>query len=210
MGRNRIVLITGFNEYGPYYYNPSSEVASFFGNKEINGFKIETLNLPVSLRAIEILTGALSRVKPSIVLSTGLSPRARKIVIELVASNIVHYPDYLDEDRHKQNLKYLTSEKTLTAIPSTLPLSKIKEECIEKHQLPITFGVSVGTYLCGAVAFTVHKYAQSTNSIGGFIHIPPSTDFTMKHNLDSTNSLPLSLVIEAVECIVKVAIGSII
>ena len=206
---NKVVVLTGFNEYGFYHYNPSSEIVSFFKEKEINGFRIKTLDLPVSLRAVKILENVLDRTRPPIVISTGLSPRARKIIVELIASNIVHYPDYPDEDRYNPSLEYISTEKTLMAIPSTLPLNRIKEKCIDRKQLPITFGVSIGTYLCGATAFTVHRYAQITKSIGGFIHIPPSTDFAMRHRLPLTNSLPLSLMIETLECILRVSIDSV-
>ena len=200
------VLITGYTVFSGYQLNPSEEIASMLEGARVAGCRVQTLIMPVSLRrVIEILPRKLREVNPSMVLGLGLSPRARKVTLELAAASIAHYPEAPDEDGFRANLHPLTGRSALDVKPTQLPVARIVEECAEKRQLPLTVNLSIGTYLCNVAAYIIHSYAEQAGVPGGFLHLPPTTELAMRHRL--SHSIPLSLQAETVKCVVETAVS---
>ncbi|ABM81432.1 pyrrolidone-carboxylate peptidase [Hyperthermus butylicus] len=193
------VLVTGFMVFAGYQFNPSEWIAATLDGQVIEGYRVHSLVLPVSLRrALPILKEHLETLKPQVVLGLGLAPRARKVTVELVAVSLAHYPDYPDEDGYRADLQLLDNGG-LRTYTTRIPLEAVRA-CRGKGY-PVTVSVSVGTYLCNAVAYAIHRYAHHNNAIGGFLHLPPTTELAHRHGL--TNTTPLWLELETVKCILR-------
>jgi pyroglutamyl-peptidase len=199
------ILLTGFTVFRGYQLNPSDEIARALDGKNIAECTVKSLVLPVSLKKMpSILMEAVKDVKPSLLLGMGLSPRARKVTLELAAASIAHYPDYPDEDGYKAYLETLPGANGFEVLGTGLPVKDIVEEC-GKRNLPITVNLSVGTYLCNAVAYLIHRYAASNGIPGGFLHLPPTTELQLRHNLP--HSIPFNIQLETVKCVIETALG---
>ena len=197
------VLVTGFTVFAGYQFNPSEWIAASLDGHVVEGYRVHSLVLPVSLqRALPLLRKHLEALKPRVVLGLGLAPRARKVTVELAAVSLAHYPDYPDEDGHRAELHLLDSG--LRAYTTRLPLEAVRT-CHGKGY-PVTVSVSTGTYLCNAAAYTIHRYAHHNNAIGGFLHLPPTTELAYRHGL--TGTMPLWLELETVKCILRETIRS--
>ncbi len=199
---DRTILVSGFSYYGRYVYNVSGQVAEDLDGTTIRGFRVVGTVLPVSLRrALPMLRKLLEEYRPVLVVSTGLHPAANAVLIELAAANTAYFSSP-DVEGYRARLEPLEPEGPPVAYTG-LPVRRIVEECAEARGLKLRPSVSIGTYLCNAVGYTVMSYSSRTGVPGGFLHLPPSTDTAMRLGL--RNMLPYREILEAVRCVVEVS-----
>ncbi|ALL01414.1 Pyrrolidone-carboxylate peptidase [Pyrodictium delaneyi] len=197
-----VVLVAGFTVFAGFQFNPAEEIARRLDGQAIRGHRVRGLVLPVSLkRGLRLLREHLEALRPRVVLGLGLAPWARRVTLELAAVSLVHYPDYPDEDGHRAELQLLDGGG-LRAYTTRLPLEAV--QACSRQGLPATVGVTAGTYLCNAAAYTIHRYAHENRVAGGFLHLPPSTELAHRHRFTAT--VPLWLQLETVKCILREAI----
>ncbi len=197
------ILVTGFSYYGRYMFNPSEEVVRAIDGSTIGGLRVRGVVLPVSLRrAIDLLEKVLYERDYRMVLATGLNPRISKLIVELATVNVAHF-EGLDEDKRRATLMYLDRSE-VEALATRLPVERIYSRCVERLNLPITFSVAIGTYLCNAAGYMVTRYAKMRRIPGGFVHLPPHTDLAMRLGLGNYRSL--REIIEAIRCIIEVSL----
>ena len=94
-------ILTGFEPFGPYAFNPTQDIAREFHGRRVDGVEVRGFVLPCTYYgAFELLHEEMQRLSPDIVLSTGLASRVLALRIETVGKNIMHskYPDA--EGRH--------------------------------------------------------------------------------------------------------------
>jgi len=197
------ILVTGFSLYNGYLYNPTTQIVEDLNGTVINGILIEGMVLPVSFRrAIPMLKSVLEERKPAIVLGLGFAPSASQVVLELAAANLAFF-QIPDADGYKAEGEEIEHENELV-VEARLPVKKIIDSCIKAQRLPLVPSVSIGTYLCNAVGYTVMSYAARYGAIGGFLHIPPTTDIAMRLNIRT--SIPYREVFESVLCVLKTCV----
>lgn len=202
---NNIILLTGFTYFNKYFFNPSEEVVKTLNKVTIKNYRIVSIILPVSFkRAINKLHRVINYYKPRIALGIGLAPRINKPTIELVAVNLAH-SEYSDIDGYKPFCESLDM-KSPFVVSTNLPYRRCLERC-RSRGLRLDIGVSIGTYLCNAIAYTIISKVKSYNGIAGFLHIPPHTDLAMR--LGINNYMPLHEIIEVVKCILETIIDEI-
>ena len=201
-GKN--ILLIGYSVFSGFQLNPSEEIVTGLNSASINGYRVKGLVLPVSYRYVKgMLPRILEEEQPDIALGIGLAPRATRPVIELVASNVASFR-IRDEDGALVGYEYVAGSD-LEAVKTTLPVSSILDEC-QRRGLDIVAGVSIGTYLCGIAGYYIMKYAETHKRIGGFIHIPPSTELAMRHGL--RNFVSLSTLLETIKCVLETVTGA--
>jgi pyroglutamyl-peptidase len=196
------VLVTGFEPYGSFHYNPSEEVARILDGAEVGGFRVIGRVLPVSLkRAPPTLLRLLEKYRPKVVLALGLAPRAKSVVVELAFANVADFRAS-DADGSRAEMVKLAEDGPLV-LPTHLPVDAIVSTC-RGRGLRLSPGVSAGTYLCNVIGYLVSRYSQDSRAVGGFLHIPPTTDLAMRHKLEW--GMPMHEVLAAVRCVLEVAI----
>ena len=197
------ILVTGFSIFDNYLYNPTSQIVEDINGAIVNGIVVEGMVLPVSFkRVVSILRTVLEERRPAIVVGLGFAPRASKVVVEIASTNIAYFqaPDvdgYLAEGIEIESGGKLVVE-------TSIPLKDVVEYCTKTLRLPVVPGMSIGTYLCNTAAYIIMSYAERRNAIGGFLHIPPTTDVSMRLRLPS--SLPYREVLDAVLCVLRVCV----
>lgn len=202
MGKTGNILLIGYSIFSRFQLNPSEKIVTELNGKSISGHRIEGIVLPVSLKYVrENLPKILKERHPLIVLGIGLAPRATKPVIELVASNVASF-NIPDESGEKASYEYLDNN-SLQCVHTTLPVSEILGEC-NRRGLEIAPSVSIGTYLCGVAGYYIMRYAIERGILGGFIHVPPSTELALRHKLGNYMS-PYDLV-ETIRCVLETSV----
>lgn len=89
-------ILTGFEPFGPYKYNPTQESVGKYNGRMLKGIEITSLVLPNAYHgAFDILSEEIDKLSPNMILSTGLSSSIKRIRIEAIGRNIMNgkYPD---------------------------------------------------------------------------------------------------------------------
>lgn len=206
MSVENTILLTGYSYYSKYWFNPSGEVARILDGTLIDGYRVISRVFPVSFKTVVTeLSKLLEELKPRVVLSLGLDPRARQVQVELVAVNYV-YSELRDVDGTELKFNQITPGGPLV-VHTTLPVREIIEVCSEKKLLPIRPSLSTGLFLCNVAGYLVMKYGAERGVPAGFLHIPPSTINMLRG--ETEYGVPLETVVESVKCILEVAVRKI-
>jgi len=198
------VLVLGFDWFrgkdNVYYPNPSGLVAEELDGIQIDNCLIKGVVLRVSLdylrRKLEKL---LEIFKPDIVIGLGLHPYTDKPVIELVGYNLV-YTETGDVDGLVFHEEISKTERKIYTIPIE---HKELLRYLKKKGYSIRPGVSIGTYLCNYVAFTIYKYAFVEKKKALFIHVPPAGELCLRMSISPQNCMGINSLKELVIDIIK-------
>jgi len=97
------VILTGFEPFGPYKYNPVYDTTLKLDRQNFEGLEICGLILPADYyEASELLLEKIKEFSPKAVLSTGLSSSISKIRFEAIGNNNMN-GKYADKNGKKPN-----------------------------------------------------------------------------------------------------------
>jgi len=187
------LLLVGFEGFSKYWPNPAETLVGRLDGLQAGGCIVEAKTIPVSLQAVKQLAGSLEGYQA--IMGVGLAPTARRPRLELAAVNLV---DYSEPRGGEARLTPIVEDAPLT-LPTGLPYREIIQACRSKG-LPLDPGASIGTYMCNALAYTLHLHSQKTGVPAGFIHIPPDTATAMRLNM--RNYTPTWILEETLKCII--------
>ena len=197
------ILVTGFSIFDNYLYNPTSQIVEDINGAVVNGIVVEGVVLPVSFKhVVSTLRAILEERRPAIVVGLGFAPRASRVILEIASTNIAYFQTPDIDGYLAEGIEIESGEKLV--VETSIPLKDVVEYCTKSLRLPIVLGMSIGTYLCNTAAYIIMSYAKRYNAIGGFLHIPPTTDISMRLRLPT--SLPYREVLDAILCVLRVCV----
>lgn len=170
------VILTGFEPFGPYKYNPVYDTTLKLDRQNLNGLEIYGLILPPNYyKAAEILLEKIEEISPSVVLGTGLFSSIPKIRFESVGNNRMEgkYPD--NEGRKPDGKKIIADGNDFykTNVDNIDLAQKLDE-------IGIVAEVSVNAdyFICNSLIYLTARHIQRENLQVkfGFFHTP-WTDF---------------------------------
>jgi pyroglutamyl-peptidase len=164
------VLLTGFGPYPEETDNPSAVIAMRLDGHSAEGVRIRSQVLPVSTNRVgEALADAIERVRPDVVLLTGVTPGRTAPAIERVAINVRDFP-IADVDGVEA-----IDEPVVSGGPdayfSTLPVKAILYRWRDVG-LPGFVSNTAGTYLCNQIFYLARHLTNGTGVTAGLVHIP--------------------------------------
>jgi pyroglutamyl-peptidase len=180
-----IVLVTGFDAFGGETVNPSWEICTRLPST-IAGLRVETCRVPCEFRrAIAIVTAAIDRLQPSLVICLGLAGGRAHLGVERVAINV-------DDARIADNAGARPIDEPIAidgppAYFATLPV-KAMVAAMRAVGVPSEVSNSAGTYVCNHLMYGVLHHLVSPSPLGegrgegrrharaGFIHVPYSEE----------------------------------
>ena len=190
------ILVSGFDPFGGESINPSIEAVKRLPDS-INGVEIIKLEIPTVIgKSIDVLTQAVEKHLPDVVLSVGQAGGRNEITVERIAINI-------DDCRIKDNEGNQPIDEPIVrdgpdAYFLTLPIKSIVSN-LQSQGIPASVSNSAGTFICNHVAYGMAHLAKLKypNMKTGFIHIP----FIPEQVLNKSNmpSLSLDRIIKALE-----------
>jgi pyroglutamyl-peptidase len=194
------ILVSGFDPFGGETINPSIEAVKRLPDT-INGVEIIKLEIPTVIgKSIDVLSQAVEKHLPDVVLSVGQAGGRSDITVERIAINI-------DDCRIKDNEGNQPIDEPIVidgpdAYFLTLPIKSIVSN-LQSQGIPASVSNSAGTFICNHVAYGMAHLAKTKypNMKTGFIHIP----FIPEQVLNKSNmpSLPLDRIIKALEMVIQ-------
>ena len=189
------LLITGFQAFGGWAYNPTAIVAPAVAAS----LGIPHAILPVVMEAAPAaLAAARAAHRPAFTLHLGLSGRAPLLQLERVAVNIADFriPDAAGRQPRAQRLVDGAPDGLMTGIDLHDLASSVPGTAISN---------SAGTFLCNALYFHA-LLASARRSL--FVHVPPTPDLRppasrTEDGLPVLHGVPLEVQITAVESIAR-------
>lgn len=202
------VILTGFEPFGGYKYNPTKESTEYFHKIGIvSGIKVIGIVLPCTyFGAFEILCKVMNREKPNAVISTGLSSSVKGVRFETIFHNLMNgkYPDA--DGLSPNGLPIWNSPRAkdfLLATANNMYLANI----LKQNEIPVEISINADTFICNSLGYLTTKkiLKNSFSSIKNmFIHIPWTDDYRDKIKLESTKIfLEKEKYYQAIELLIK-------
>lgn len=165
------ILVTGFTPFGGETVNPAWEAVKALPDR-IGIWEVERLEVPTEfLRAGEVLTEAVRRLRPDAVLCVGQAGGRDAVTPERVAINKMDasIPDNAGFQPEEQSVV----PDAPAAYFATLPI-KTMTAAIRAGGLPAAVSNTAGTYVCNCLMYRLLHLAATTypEMRGGFIHVP--------------------------------------
>lgn len=198
-----VILVTGFEPFGPHTVNPSQELAKLLDGRRIGSCAVAGIVLPVHhLEASRHMSALLGELQPVAVVHLGLAEGRARLGLERVALNVMDY-------RIPDNAGYRAEGEPCVpegpaAYFASLPLPEMLL-ALTAEGIPAYVSNTAGTYLCNQTLYqTLHEIATRELAIrAGFVHLPLLPAMVAASNLDQP-SMDLPLVLRGVETLLRV------
>lgn len=194
------VLLTAFDPFGGDHINPASEALNLI-NLEREDIQIIKLIVPtVFYKSIAVVTEAIEKEKPDVVLCLGQAGGRKEITPERVAINIDD-ARICDNDGN-QPIDTKIYEDGESAYFSTLPIKAIVDK-IKEAGLPSAVSNSAGTFVCNHLMYGVLYYISKHNyqMKAGFLHIPYMME--QVKFLEDKPALSLEQIVQGIELAIE-------
>lgn len=199
----RTILVTGFTPFAGEKINPSWQIVKALPEL-ISGFRVEKLRVPTEFgKSINVVTKAIDKLKPHIVLCLGQAGGRAHMSVERVAINV---DDALIADNAgTQPINDVIVVEAPAAYFCTLPIKAMVAGMIKKH-IPAEVSNTAGTFVCNHLIYGVlHHVAIKRYPIrAGFMHVPFLDSQVVGCN--DVPSMPLLTMIEGTKAAIIAAI----
>jgi pyroglutamyl-peptidase len=151
-----LVLLTGFEPFGPHRVNSSWEAVRRAGARL--GSDVITARLPVDrIRAARLLTGLLQRHRPDACLLTGLA-RGERLRLEVLA----------------RRPRALAGPAAPALLTGSWPLVEAAQ-ALRLSGMPLTVSRNAGRYVCDSTYWALLNFREAHGwpRDAGFLHVPP-------------------------------------
>jgi pyroglutamyl-peptidase len=164
------VLLTGFGAYAEEAHNPSGAIVTRLDGWQGDGIRIRGVLLPVdSTRVGEMLAESIERVRPDVVIVTGVTPGRVAVAVERIAINVKDFP--IPDIQGVAPIDEAVVAEGPSAYFSTLPVKAILGAWQSRH-IPAYVSNSAGTYVCNQSFYLVRHLTEGSQMIAGLVHIP--------------------------------------
>jgi pyroglutamyl-peptidase len=179
-----VVLVTGFERFGPYDINPSQLIAVALNGTQIGNVSIYGLVLPVDFNlSTAVICNAVSVLHPVLVVSVGLKARTHVITIERQGINLKRDPAAQGSEQRLHRISTQGPFIEASSLPIRKMVTALRTDGISSRQ-----SWFAGTYVCNSVYYTTLKYVdqQGLDTPVLFVHVPLSSSQDPKGmNLDT-------------------------
>jgi pyroglutamyl-peptidase len=167
----RTILVTGFTPFGGEKINPSWQIVKALPEL-ISGFRVEKLRVPTEFgKSINVVTKAIDKLKPNLVLCLGQAGGRAYMSLERVAINVDDAR--IADNAGAQPIDEAIADGAPAAYFCTLPIKAMVASMTKKH-IPAEISNTAGTFVCNHLIFGVlHHIAIKQYPIrAGFMHVP--------------------------------------
>ena len=196
------ILLTGFEPFGGDATNPSWEAVSRLPDT-VGGCEIVTRRMPVEYDAVApLLRKAMNEEQPDAVICVGQAGGRTCLTPEMVAINLndAGIPDNAGVSHGGEPIVAGAPAAYFT----TLPVKRMAAAA-NAAGVPASVSYTAGTYVCNNIFYhLMHTLAEEHSAaLGGFIHIPFSTDQAALRTGARPASLPLPLMADGLAAMLE-------
>ncbi len=198
------ILVTGFTPFGGEKINPSWQIVKALPEL-IERYRVEKLRVPTEFgKSISLVTKAIDKLKPDIVLCLGQAGGRAQMSVERVAINV--NDARIADNAGAQPIDEAIADDAPAAYFCTLPVKAMAQAMMDQH-IPAEVSNTAGTFVCNHLIFGVlHHIATKRYPIrAGFMHVPFVDSQVVGR--DDVASLTLPAMIEATKAAIIAAIS---
>jgi pyroglutamyl-peptidase len=198
----RVIVVTGFEAFGPHGDNPSQALAKAVDGRRVRHHVVRGAVLPVHhADAAPRVAALVAEARPDAILHLGLAGGRARVALERVAVNVMDYA--LPDNAGRRIVGEACAPGGPAAYFSTLPLRSLLAD-LTAEGIPAYISNTAGTYLCNQTLYgTLHALAAVTDPPRvGFVHFPSLPSMVAASGLDEP-SMDLGLMLRAVEVILE-------
>jgi pyroglutamyl-peptidase len=198
-----LILVTGFEPFGPHTVNPSQELVKLLDGRRIGSCAVAGAVLPVHhLEASRHVSALLGELAPAAIVHLGLAEGRARLGLERVALNVMDY-------RIPDNAGYRAEGEPCVpegpaAYFASLPLPEMLA-ALTAQGIPAYVSNSAGTFLCNQILYhTLHGIlTRELTARAGFVHLPFLPAMVAESRVDQP-SMDLPLMLRAMETALRV------
>jgi len=177
-------ILTGFEPFGPYQYNPVQDTTKEYNGKRLGDVEVVGLVVPCTYYgAFELLSKKIDELSPDIVLGSGLASRIQRIRLETIGRNVMN-GKYADADGKKPNNEPIVPGGKLW-YPTTSD-NIILANSLYEAEIPAEVSIDADGFICNSLIYlTAKKISDGNLPIRfAFFHTPWTEDYLDKINLE--------------------------
>ncbi len=199
----RVLVVTGFEPFGPHKENPSQELARAVDGRRIGDHVVRGAVLPVHhADAAGEVTALLAATQADAIVHLGLANGRARVALERVAVNVLDYT--IPDNAGRRIVGAPCAANGPAAYFSTLPLTAMLS-VLTAEGVPAYVSHTAGTYLCNQTMYgTLHALAAVPDAPrAGLVHVPSLPSMVAASGLDEP-SMEFGLMLRAVNAILDV------
>jgi pyroglutamyl-peptidase len=179
------IILTGFEPFGGYKYNPTQKSTLDFHGKVIGNKKVIGIVLPCTYRAWYYLSSLMQEKDRTKIICTGLSSSAQGVRIETKFQNLMNgkYPDATGYS--PKNVPLLIDNISPEFTASTA-FNGNMFNLLTENNIPSELSSNAGNFICNSLGYLTSLYANNPeyNFQNLFVHIPWTTDYEDKVKIE--------------------------
>jgi len=198
------IILTGFEPFGPYKFNPTKESTINFDNKIIDNYKVSGVVLPCTyFGAFEILKKLILEIKPVAIISTGLSSSVKGIRFESTSINCMDgkYAD-ANGDIPKGEPLIKNGKEFLSTNSNNFNLVNI----LHKFDIPCELSTNADKFICNSLIYLTTNYLQKNipDIKNVFFHTPWTENYASLIELEPNKiMIPKKKLYHSIELVIK-------
>lgn len=199
------VIVTGFEPFGPYQYNPTQKSALDFNGKIFGDREVVGIVLPSTYNAWGHLAHSMQIHDPYAVIGTGLASSAQGMRIKSLFYNEKNgkYPDA--QGYAPQKVPIIDDPAAPRLVKARSKSSKLFK-LLADNNIPAEFSKDADRFICNTLGYYISVAAQTALYVKKtlFVHTAWTTDYKDKVILDEgKNFLPTELYYKGLELLIR-------
>ena len=180
----RRAILTGFEPFGPYKYNPVQDTAREYNGKRLGDIEVVGLVVPCTYYgAFQLLSDKIDELSPDIILGSGLASRVQRIRLEAIGRNIMN-GKYADAKGRKPNNEPIVEMGDLWYPTNSNNISLANS--LYESEIPAEVSVDAEGFICNSLIYLTAKRISDENLPirFAFFHTPWTKDYLDRVNLE--------------------------
>ncbi|MFZ7087731.1 pyroglutamyl-peptidase I [Curtobacterium sp. RRHDQ10] len=198
------ILLSGFEPFAGAVRNPSWDAVSAIAADWQGDERVEAVLLPVAFdRAVQVLTAAVDRVVPDVVVAVGLAEGRTGITPERIAVNLddARIPDADGAQPVDAPVRSGGPAASFTSLPV-----KRMVAAAQQAGAPAALSATAGAYVCNHVFYALQSLAAERPGMrAGFVHVPATPETRVSERPDAT-AVPLEVLVSGLTAAVRAAL----
>ncbi len=174
------IILTGFEPFGNYQFNPTKDSTLKFDGKKFGDRKITGVVLPCLYDAWTYLADVIEEINPYAIISTGFASCVGGMRIESSFRNLMD-SKYSDASGYSpKGLPIIAKDA-----PNNVTTNALYEELflmLVEHGIPAEYSMDAESFICNALGYQTSLAIQRQNLPirNAFIHVPWTTEYKDK------------------------------
>ncbi|MFA4942174.1 MAG: hypothetical protein WC564_00875 [Patescibacteria group bacterium] len=181
------VILTGFEPFGPYGFNPTRDLVKYYNNRVIAPkIRILGIVLPCTyFGAFGLLSKIIDVQKPVAVISTGLWSSVPSLQVETIFKNSMN-GKYPDAHGYQPQSLPIDSRSDAPEFLGSLAENIRLVELLRYQNIPVKVSTDADNFICNSLGYlTTQKIMNDRLFIKNmFVHIPWTDDYQNQISLE--------------------------